>query len=43
MARFIIQNRIEEPTGILSFDLGGYSYNSSMSTPLEPVFTRQST
>ena len=40
MARFIIQNRIENVNEILSFDLGGYSYNKSLSTPNQPVFTR---
>lgn len=42
MARYIIQNRIQKPNDILSFDLDGYSYNESLSTPLEPVFTRHS-
>ena len=40
MARFIIQNRIESVNDILSFDLGGYSYNPSLSLPNQPVFTR---
>ena len=40
MARFIIQNRIEHLDDILNFDLGGYSYNKSLSTPNQPVFTR---
>ena len=40
MARFIIQNRIEHLDDILTFDLGGYSYNKSLSTPNQPVFTR---
>ena len=40
MARFIIQNRIESVNDILSFDLGGYSYNASLSLPNQPVFTR---
>ena len=40
MARFIIQNRIESVKDILSFDLGGYSYNASLSVPNQPVFTR---
>ena len=42
MARYIIQNRIEDPKDILSFNLGGYSYNKSLSTELDPVFTRYS-
>lgn len=40
MARFIIQNRIESVNDILSFNLGGYSYNASLSLPNQPVFTR---
>ena len=40
MARFIIQNRIENVNDIHTFDLGGYSYNKSLSTPNQPVFTR---
>tara|TARA_Y100001980_G_C14539818_1_gene317367 strand:+ start:373 stop:1146 length:774 start_codon:yes stop_codon:yes gene_type:complete len=40
MARFIIQNRINNSDGILSFNLDGYSYDSSLSMPFEPVFTR---
>ena len=40
MARYIIKNRIIDKNDILSFNLGGYSYDSSLSTPLEPVFTR---
>lgn len=40
MARYIIKNRITDDEDILSFDLGGYNYDSSLSTPLDPVFTR---
>ena len=40
MARFIIQNRIESVNDILSFNLGGYNYNASLSLPNQPVFTR---
>ena len=40
MARFIVQNRIEKAKDILAFNLGGYSYNASLSTPTQPVFTR---
>ena len=40
MARYIIQNHINNPDDIIKFDFGGYSFNSSLSTPLEPVFTR---
>ncbi len=40
MARYIIQNRIQDPNDILSFNLDRYSYNKSLSTTLSPVFTR---
>ena len=40
MARFIILNRIENEKDILSFNLDGYRYDPSLSTSLEPVFTR---
>ncbi|MGY8764356.1 MAG: peroxide stress protein YaaA [Fidelibacterota bacterium] len=42
MARFIIINRIENENDIHNFNLGGYNYESKLSTPLEPVFTRNS-
>jgi len=42
MARYIIQNRIQNPNDIRSFNLDGYSYNESLSTLLTPVFTRVS-
>ena len=40
MARYVVQNRIENVNDILTFDLGGYSFNKSLSTPNQPVFTR---
>ena len=40
MARYIIQNKIIEGKDILSFNLGGYSYDPSISSPASPVFTR---
>jgi len=40
MARYIIKNQINNPDDIIKFDFDGYSYNSNLSTPLEPVFTR---
>ena len=40
MARYIIQNQINKPDDIINFNLDGYSYDSSLSTPFEPVFTR---
>ena len=40
MARYIIENRIDNVQDILSFNLDGYSYDSALSTELKPVFTR---
>lgn len=40
MSRYIIENRIDKPEGILGFDTDGYKYNKKLSTELEPVFTR---
>ena len=40
MARYIIQNQINNPNEIKQFDLGGYEYNDELSNPMEPVFTR---
>ena len=40
MARYIITNRIENEADILKFDLGGYKFEATLSTPDEPVFTR---
>lgn len=40
MTRFIIQNRIENPEDIKSFDTEGYLFNSDLSTENEWVFTR---
>ena len=40
MARYIIQNQINDPDVIRKFDLGGYEYNDSLSNTMEPVFTR---
>ena len=37
MARYIIQNKINEGKDILSFNLGGYSYDPSISSPASPV------
>ncbi len=41
MARFIIQNRIADPEGILDFDLGGYRYRPDLSEPDRPLFLRE--
>ena len=40
MARYIIQNQINNIDDIKQFDLGGYSYNSDLSQDFKPVFTR---
>lgn len=40
MARFIIQNRVDDPAGLLDFDAGGYRYQPDMSVPSRPVFLR---
>jgi len=41
MARFIIENEMNEPEGLKQFRAGGYRYNKSQSTEREWVFTRQ--
>ena len=40
MARFIIQNQINNEVDILNFKLDGYQYDRNLSTNTEPVFTR---
>jgi len=40
MARYIIDNRINNVKGILSFNEDGYSLDASLSTKIKPVFTR---
>jgi cytoplasmic iron level regulating protein YaaA (DUF328/UPF0246 family) len=40
MTRFILENNIEEPSDLLAFDVEGYSFNSRLSKPGNPVFTR---
>jgi hypothetical protein len=40
MSRFIIQNRIENPEYLKTFDTGGYLYSKDLSTDKEWVFTR---
>jgi cytoplasmic iron level regulating protein YaaA (DUF328/UPF0246 family) len=40
MARFIVQNRLTDPTALVDFDTGGYAFNPEMSTPDRPVFLR---
>ncbi|MEH6580592.1 MAG: peroxide stress protein YaaA [Halioglobus sp.] len=40
MARYIIDNQLEDPAALKKFDINGYQYNSSQSTARELVFTR---
>ena len=40
MARFIVQNRLTDPAGLTGFDIGGYAYQTAMSTDDRPVFLR---
>lgn len=40
MARYIIENRLTAPEGILNFDAGGYAYDRDLSTSEKPVFLR---
>ncbi len=40
MARWIIQNRVDEPEALKDFTLGGYAYDAAGSTPERPLFTR---
>ena len=40
MARYLIQNQVKDLDGLLKFDLGGYSYDESLSKADAPVFTR---
>jgi uncharacterized protein len=41
MARFIIQNNIENPEHLKAFDSDGYHFNTSLSTEDEFMFTRK--
>ena len=40
MARYLIQNRITKHKDLLAFNLNGYRYDKTLSTPTEPVFIR---
>lgn len=40
MARYLIQNRVEDPEGLKSFDTGGYAYRDELSDEDNWVFTR---
>jgi cytoplasmic iron level regulating protein YaaA (DUF328/UPF0246 family) len=41
MLRYMVQNRITTPEGLLGFDLEDYHYNPELSSALSPVFTRK--
>ncbi|WP_281826602.1 peroxide stress protein YaaA [Jannaschia rubra] len=40
MARFVVDNRIDDPAGLRAFDAGGYAWQADRSTPDAPVFLR---
>ena len=40
MARFIIQNKINDENELKYFNSDGYQYNQDLSSSSEPVFTR---
>ncbi|KIN63045.1 DUF328 domain containing protein [Sulfitobacter noctilucicola] len=40
MARYIVQNRLNDPDDIREFNVGGYTWNAELSTPQKPVFLR---
>ncbi len=41
MTRFILDNNITEPSDLMAFDSEGYAFNSRLSKPENPVFTRE--
>ena len=41
MARFIIQNRLNDPLALQGFDTGGYRYDATRSNDANPVFVRR--
>ena len=40
MARYIVQNRVQDPDVLAEFDVGGYGYRAELSTEDRPVFVR---
>ena len=40
MARYIMENRLNDPNSLLEFDLGGYKYQPEKSTLESPIFLR---
>lgn len=43
MSAWIIQNRINNPTDLSSFDIDGYGFDEDLSAEFKPVFTRRQT
>jgi cytoplasmic iron level regulating protein YaaA (DUF328/UPF0246 family) len=41
MSAWIIRNRIEDINALSRFDVDGYKFDKSLSTPLSPVFIRK--
>ncbi|QIB65575.1 peroxide stress protein YaaA [Kineobactrum salinum] len=41
MARYIVEQELNDVDGLLEFSAGGYRYNKKESGPREPVFTRK--
>ena len=41
MARFVIENRIEDPKRLEEFAVEGYSFRSDLSDPGRPTFVRK--
>jgi hypothetical protein len=41
MTRFILEHNITDPSDLLAFDSEGYSFNSRLSKPGNPVYTRE--
>ncbi|MCF6232578.1 MAG: peroxide stress protein YaaA [Rhodobacteraceae bacterium] len=40
MARFIVQNRLQDAASLRDFDSGGYAFDAALSEPDRPVFLR---
>lgn len=40
MARYMMENQIQDPKDLLGFNLDGYQYNKALSSEKSPVFTR---
>lgn len=41
MTRFIVENNITDPADLVAFNTEGYAFNSRLSKPENPVFTRE--